>query len=299
MPAFSKSASDTWIGVVLSIGLGIVVAVAFYFIGERVVSHVANADVLLAVTSATVGSVVTLVTSVLCCIRKIESVEETFTELLHFVNDKHCEAHDIAMLARYGSVDIRADQMSEAWTTLLWKMSRTFSATSNVHISKQNVKRVYPTVGLEIQFAKVADGLHVERLFIIEADSEIADVAALIKNQLDNGVRCAIVRWHEVKDRPDVRVAYNALRTYGEITKDFGILDNKYLFLWTLNKNRELVGGRIVFQNEMREKYDRFFATIKRHSTDGAHELSLLAHPPSAMVSHHDHAVTTGPTNVV
>jgi hypothetical protein len=255
--------SNHWLHVIFHVGVGIAaLALSWFVIGhnERIDIEV---DVLIAITTALLSAALFDPHS-----KWARETQERYDKLLDAVADSDIE--HLWLVLRHSRHSFTADRMPDMWLELLWRMRHAFCATS--YVALEHWPEAYPIHGSEIQRVKAAvSNVQIRRIFIVETPDEVNRLQQQA-NLFFPGIQLKYIHRTEIeKDQLLREFASDARHTI-----DFGLFDNKCVFLWHLDKKtRDLTGGRIDFSSEAIDEYQRFFD-----------RLSSLAHVLSNHPSH-------------
>jgi len=190
----------------------------------------------------------------------LERVKEEHAELLRLLRERIEHDRDAYYILRAHEGRLTQDQMTGIWLYLLNRLNRYYYATNFIDSEK-----IYGTpwgkAALMIQTAKyIESNVFISKVFLIRSPDEIAVLSQYLEEQRKVGVNIRYLPIEEVENDPSLCHSYGPGKPVPSI--DFGIFDERILLVWDLNANREVTGGRTVFEEQVIDQHRQFFDAL-------------------------------------
>lgn len=184
---------------------------------------------------------------------KIEKV------LLDTGNYKRC----LAKFISEKPVIIAAKDIQKLWLELLWEVEKSFWALTYLK-PEETWNREYTSKGNYIQQAKIeAKDVTIKRVFVVNEVSELGTFYDNIEKQKEMKID---VKFILKKDLNDLWRGH--LKTHKIPSLDFAIIDEKYLVIVYMNKNRAMLKAEFHNITENNNFYIDLFTTAFGESKD-------------------------------
>jgi len=184
----------------------------------------------------------------------IQKVKSTYENLITLICEgKNRSDEKMSYILKYGVVTFEDRHMPNVWRDLLWDVNRSYYATNYIN-SDEIYDQSWADAALAIQKAKsFGEHVDIKKIFIVDDNVELEGLKATFKNQLDAGINVRYIMKSAIDKSVTLRTKSNEIRSI-----DFGIFDDKSVFLWKL-KNRSFVGGEVKFKVDEINLYKQFF----------------------------------------
>lgn len=127
--------------------------------------------------------------------------------------------------------------------------------------------QLYPTgyadAALAAQTAKIrAQKVNIRKVFIVDEPGELDEIESTPQKQQRQGIDVSYILCDKIQTDRVLREIAKSLET-----TDFGLFDSRIALLWFLEKDRLLVGGKVLVRGETLERYRSFFNTLCGEAT--------------------------------
>lgn len=169
---------------------------------------------------------------------------------------------DIALITRYASADIPADEMPRVWSELSWLIQKNYRATNWMNPQKI-YEESWGKSALAVQRVKAqCKCAEIKKVLIVDNAEELQS-AGLKKELLEQHHAGIKLRYLEHARLNTVL----PLHRFSDLQVDFGIFDDRYLLLWLVDKKRHLTGGKLIVDQEKIRAYSEYFDELLKTST--------------------------------
>src|ERR1019366_156056 len=192
----------------------------------------------------------------------LERVKADHAELLRILGERIEHDRDAYYILRAHKGQLTSDQMTDIWLYLLNRLNKHYYATNFIDSEK-----IYTTpwgkAALMIQTAKyIESSVFIRKVFLIKNPDEIAVLSQHLEEQRKVGIDIYYLPIEEVKNDPSLCHLYGPEKPIPSI--DFGIFDERIVLVWDLDANREVTGGRAVFEDQVIHEHRQFFGALYR-----------------------------------
>jgi hypothetical protein len=145
-------------------------------------------------------------------------------------------------------VQVTTDDAWLFWRTCLLKTKTKWTVISYVDPDTWwKMGTIKPT--LITQEERIKWGCQIERIFCVESESEIENLAETITDQLDVGVEVAIITKEKLLENKTIARYIHNLGTL-----DIALMDDRYVYRTLLDKKREILGASISRDRKLIEE---------------------------------------------
>ncbi|MFM2599869.1 hypothetical protein [Vibrio fortis] len=163
-------------------------------------------------------------------------------------------------LMRY-AVSLKDDDIPFVWLDICWGIKKKYYALNyEKPIGYQNEQS---SVGIPIQNFKSKNGVEVEKIYVIECDSELKELKYVLNSHLESDVKVKYI----LKSKLD---EVRGLSSEHLMSIDFSVVDDNFVIGWKL-ENRECSGGYLLFSESEMKKYCDYFKRISTVATRLTH----------------------------
>jgi len=187
----------------------------------------------------------------------IKVIKATYGNLIKLIlEEQNRSENNLSYILKYGVVNFEDRYMPSVWRELLWNVKKCYYATNYIR-SNEIYGQNWADAALAIQKAKsFGEQVEIKKVFIIDDDSELKDLSATFKKQIDAGINIRYILKRKFDEMMTLRFEKNEIQSI-----DFGIFDNKSVFLWKLDK-RSIAGGGVIFKGDQVSIYKEFFKQL-------------------------------------
>jgi hypothetical protein len=188
---------------------------------------------------------------------------------------------------QYAGHDLLKKKMNETWIELLLRLRASYCATNYAN-PNLFYSSAWGEAALLIQNAKKTayqENVVIKKVFLIDDDDEMANVGDHLEHHKDIGVQIHYLPMQQVKLKAPEIIQLLDSNALGSI--DFGIVDTELVLVWQIDKNRDVVGGQVLFgknQVALHQKvFDELFSLASNYSRDRIILVKMRGHTRERM----------------
>lgn len=235
----------------IEIAAGVIVGYVTYLVS-------ASASDLAGLFGIVIGLLTTLVVAQLVesyrHAQDIGKINSDLVLLMEKIGERHQDTSDLAQVLRYGVTTIPRDKVPEALIQLTWKIESRMLAANYIH-PDEGWGRAFGQLYGEIQRSKIkVSKAHIRRVFIVDGKEEIEKLRSVMSKQKDAGIKVRYILKSKIENTPMIKTGADRLKTL-----DFDVVDSKYVWLTSLDKDRRIQFAKVVFGKDECDRYTKFY----------------------------------------
>lgn len=238
---------------------GVVAAFAAYSFCQEAGALAAEAAAILGiVVGLTAAALATSVTESVRQTKSLNQNEKELKQLLRAISEGDPALVPLRLLLRYGYGAVPRERVPLVWIELLWSIKESWLATNYVDMDDVFYEK-YGDLGTEIQRVKRRHGKQIQRIFIVDDVDDMKRTLDAMKWQQTADID---VRWI-TKDKA---TQFPLPDTTDVEAIDFMVVDSLFVFAVSVDKDRRIKSGRLLFEKAAVQRYKALYDAILQES---------------------------------
>lgn len=161
-----------------------------------------------------------------------------------------------------GKIEVEKKEVYNFWYESISKMKTSFEVLTYA-LPDETWKLGWNKVAIGIQQERIAHECKIDRVFILDAESELKEYLETFQEQKEIGVN---VSWIKKSELMNNQLISNAISKIGTI--DFAIIDKRWINRTYLNKNRNIKKSDATMNKELLEDAKMIFRQAKKNAIE-------------------------------